>query len=391
MAKPFDPRKILKRISNSLLHPFFDLHGGLADVPWDDLRETQIEPVYAAWQNMPEDMRRHVQVILHDINELADERGMKVLVEELQRSTPVNFDEFEALAGQADRAMWAYLNARTAFTIAAYFARAEALSTGRYWVKRNSLPQQVIEVTDALKSTLQEDLSRFHWDRQMRGKCCVVEHYVRSGGSQYFFAYLDDYPDKKLIFDDEGRMVPREDRHAFEHVFVFHPGDGSLEMFARGGKAVYEPLQQIFCKATLGLDVDPADPLRPAYTLDHMLLPNRPMPTDPDDRIASAIITRVRLQPVDAGGDYIELGLDPNRGAHHIDQAISEYLNTHRLTPERVRVKQMSFKLSFAPDAPARSLSFTVGCPSTCDLKSKPDELRAIGERCLRLWEVTND
>lgn len=391
MSKTFDPRRILKRINNSLLRPFFDLHGGLPGVPWDELRETQVEPVYAAWQNMPEEMRRHVQVILHDINELADDRGLKVLVEELQRSVPVNFGEFEALPGQADRAMWAYLTSRNAFTIAAQFARAEALATGRYWVKRNELPQQMIEMKDSIKTALQNDLSQFHWDRQMRGKFCVVEYYVRANGSQYFFAYLDDYPDKQLIFDDNGHMVPREDRRAFEHVFVYSSNDGSLEMFARGGKAVYGPLQQIFCKAALGLDVDPADPVRPAYTLDHLLLPNRTLRTDPHDRIASVTITRVRLQPIDAAGDYIELGLDPNRGVHHIDQAIAEYLNTKRLSPDRVRVRQMSFKLLFTPDGPARSLSFNVTCPSTSDLKSKPDELRTIGERCLRLWEVTGE
>lgn len=391
MSKPFDPRKILKRINNSLLRTFFELHGGLPGVPWDEIREHQMEPVYSAWQDMPEDRRRHVHVILHDINELADDRGLKVLVEEMQRSIPVNFDEFEALTGQADRAMWAYLNSRNAFSIAAQFARAEALATGRYWVKRNELPQQMIEMKDPLKTALQDGLAQFHWDRQMRGKHCVIEYYERANGCQYFFAYLDDYPDKQLIFDDAGHMVPREDRRAFEHVFVFDPSDGSLEMFARGGKTVYGPLQQIFCKATLGLDVDPADPVRPAYTLDHLLLPNRALPTDPRDRIASVTITRVRLQPIDAAGDYIELGLDPNRGVHHIDQAIAEYLNTNRLSPARVRVKQMSFKLLFMPDGAARSLSFNVTCPSTSDLKSKPDELRTIGERCLRLWEVTSE
>jgi hypothetical protein len=391
MSKPFDPRKILKRINNSLLKDFFDLHGGLSEVPWDELREHQMEPVYAAWQVMPEATRRQVHIILHDINQLADDRGMNVLVEEMRCSIPVDYEEFEALSGQADRAMWAYLNSRNAFSIAAQIAHAEALSTGRYWVIRNELPQQMIEVKDTLRLALQEGLSQFHWDRQMRGKHCVVEYYDRANGDQYFFAYLDDYPDKQLIFDDSGHMVPREDRRAFEHVFVYSPAQGSLEMFARGGKPVYGPLQQIFCKSTLGIDVDPADPVRPAYTLDHLLLPNRALPTDPLDRIASVTITRVRLQPIDAAGDHIELGLDPNRGVHHIDHAIAEYLNTKRLSPGRVRVKQMSFKLMFTPDGPARSLSFNVTCPSTSDLKSKPDELRTIGERCLRLWEVTSE
>ena len=41
-------------------------------------------------------------------------------------------------------------------------------------------------------------------------------------------------------------------------------------------------------------------------------------------------------------------------------------------------------------DARPRPLMFSVSCPNSCGLKSKPDERRAIGERCLRLWEVTH-
>jgi hypothetical protein len=50
----------------------------------------------------------------------------------------------------------------------------------------------------------------------------------------------------------------------------------------------------------------------------------------------------------------------------------------------------MAFELRFSADARPRPLRFSVSCPNSCDLKSKPDELRAIGERCLRLWEVTH-
>jgi hypothetical protein len=32
-----------------------------------------------------------------------------------------------------------------------------------------------------------------------------------------------------------------------------------------------------------------------------------------------------------------------------------------------------------------------VNRPNTCDLKSKPDDMRVVGERCLRKWGVVND
>jgi CxxC motif-containing protein len=32
-----------------------------------------------------------------------------------------------------------------------------------------------------------------------------------------------------------------------------------------------------------------------------------------------------------------------------------------------------------------------VSCPNTCDLKSKPEEMQVIGDRCIRTWGILND
>ena len=71
MAKPFDPRKVLKQIANSLLREFFTRRGELADVPWDQLSEHRIEPVFAGWLALSDAKQREVQMIIRDVNELA--------------------------------------------------------------------------------------------------------------------------------------------------------------------------------------------------------------------------------------------------------------------------------------------------------------------------------
>ena len=124
MAKVFDPRRVLRKISNALLRQCYERHGAADGIPWDELRETQVEPMFAAWQQMPDDKHRHIQLVLQDINELADERGMVVLVEELRRTSSELLETFNAMESQADRAMWCYLSARGVFNVAAYFARA---------------------------------------------------------------------------------------------------------------------------------------------------------------------------------------------------------------------------------------------------------------------------
>jgi len=394
MAKPFDPRKVLKQIANPLLREFFvDRRGELADVPWGELTEHKIEPVFEAWQALPEKQRLEVQVILRDISELADHRGMAVLAEEILWRCPERAEEFKAQKGTADKAMWMYLHVREAFDEATLFARADALAAGRHWKRRNGLPKVELEVTPEMLERLSDGLTAFYGPVQMRGRCCKVVHYRRQGGAEYFFAYLDDYPDKHIVFnDDSDQPTVRSDRYAFENVFVYSADDGSMEVFAQGGKRVWAPLQRAFCGAVLGQDVEPADPLRPTFRLDHLLKPDLPLTLDPSDGVEEARITQMRIAPRGSGG-WVEIKADRKAGPNDIYRKIDRWLRTENVTADGAKVLSASFALRFAHEGPgqAPTLSFYVTVPNTCNLKSKPDEHRAIGERCLKRWGVTDD
>jgi len=391
MARQFDPRKVLRDVSNGLLRTFFESRGVLREVPWDRMGETQIEPVFAAWQNMPEPDRLAVQVILQDVNELADERGLNVLVEEVRRGAPQRLPEMAALDGRHDRAMWVYLNLPEAFDEAAMFARADALAAGRYWIKCNSLPKKELVADEKLRTSLADALTEFYWPAQMRGQHCSVEHYRRANGTDYFFAYLDDYPDSHIIFDDNGRMQKRSDRSAFTNVFAYCPDGGTLELFARGGRKVIVPLQSLFCKSVLDTDVDPADPQESAFQLDHLKNRNVALPTDPQDRIAEVQVRSLRLEVVGAPRRRITLDADPQGHRGDIYQMVERYLNAAALPLAKLRVTHAKFCLTFMHEGPgrARTLTFNVGLNS-CDLKSKPEDMRAVGERCLKLWGIAD-
>jgi len=394
MAKPFDPRKVLKQIANPLLREFFvDRRGELEDVPWDELTEHKIEPVFEGWQSLDEASKMQVQIILRDIHELADHRGRAVLAEEMLLRCPERAKEFEAQASKADNAMWVYLHVPEAFEEAAMFARADALAAGRYWKRRNGVPKKQIAVDQAMCDALAEALTSFYGPAQMRGRFCHVVHYRRSGGADYFFAYLDDYPDKHLVFDgNSNQPTVRSDRYAFENVFVYNAGDGSMEVFAQGGKKVWEPLQSAFCLAVLDEEIDPADPMRPAFKLDHLLQTDFPLPTDPGDMVEEARITRLRLAPRGSGG-YIEIKADPKGHRNDIYRKIERWLKAESIPADATSVLQASFHLRFQHDGPGRPpvLSFDISAPYYSNLKGKPDEQREVGERCLKLWKVVTD
>ncbi|MGE0758256.1 MAG: S16 family serine protease [Pirellulaceae bacterium] len=181
---------------------------------------------------------------------------------------------------------------------------------------------------------------------------------------------------------------------AFSVLFVACPQDGCLELVAKGGRAVQYPLQQAFCKAVLGLDIDPADPQRPEYQLQQVLDPEFRYPTEPGDCIACVRLSRIRLEPVSHSRKVIfhELKFSPKVLRTDWLRVIQRELDGHGMTAADVRVKQASFQLVFVDRAVAgaKTLTFTVCLPNTCDLKSKPDSVREIGERCLQRWGMIN-
>ena len=77
-------------------------------------------------------------------------------------------------------------------------------------------------------AALQEEVRRsYYWKKELAGEVCRVHHYPRANGAEYFFAYLPDWPDKMLIFED-GNLTPREQEYAFSNVFVYLPAEGAL-------------------------------------------------------------------------------------------------------------------------------------------------------------------
>jgi len=390
MAKPFDPRRLLKQISPPLLRLFFSRRRELAGIDWEEFKSTNGKQLTKAWQDLPDEKRKQFQVILQDVAELADERGLRIIAAEIARQAQRRVSEFTQLESRPDQALWFFLNFPADFDRVSLFARADALSNGRFAVRRGGLPIGAFEVTPGMLERLRKELRDYYWLNELRGQHCEVEHYTRPGGAEYFFTYLDDWPNKPLVFDG-GKMEPRAERYAFLDVFAYCPADGSLEVMASGGREVHLALQQAFCKAAFGLDVGPADPLKPVYRLDSVLDPGFVYPTDPTDGIELARLSRVRISPLGNTRDldHLELKFPPRVPRDRWLEIIFGQLRSHNLSPSRVVVKQASFQLVFVPDADGpKKMTFNVSIPNTCDLKSKPDEARLVGERCLKLWRI---
>ena len=391
MRQQFDPRTMLKQSSIALLHQFFEQRGELLDLPWEELKANRrFELIYQAWQALPDPQRRHVQAIFQEAWEFAEERAIQAFADELHTAAPQRAWEFTACGSRLNKVLWVYVNFPNLFEKASLFARADWLSSSRYAVRRNSLPKQAITVTPEMLAALATALRDYYWPNEMRGMHCRVEHYTRSDGNQYFFAYLDDWPDLRLVCEEDGQFESISQRDAFSLLFVFCPHDGSLELVVKGSKSVHYPLQRAFVKSVFGIDVEPANPLLPAYQLAQVLDSNFTYPTEASDRIAAVRLSHVQLEPAPNSicTASLDIHFEPTTCRRQWTETIHQILKALGLAPEEVNVKKASFQLTFFQQGFGRTktMTFTVSTPSSCDLKTKTDELHEIGNRCLQRW-----
>jgi hypothetical protein len=148
----------------------------------------------------------------------------------------------------------------------------------------------------------------------------------------------------------------------------------------------------VFCKTVLGIEVDDDEPIRPCYQLDHLLDPKFAFVTDPEDRIAVVRLRRIRFVPTIGvpALEHIELKFHENAGHTEVTTAIGLLLDACKLSRTQVQVVQVGIQFQFLGDGRQRpkTMTFSINYPNACDLKSKPDDVRVVGERCIKRWGI---
>lgn len=386
----FEPRKILKKISNPLLREFFTQRGELLDIPWDELTEHKMDPVADAISTLSTKAQAKIMGVLRDIHYLSTPRAIPALIEEMRYGQPDAFEELQQCEGHADKAMWAHLHAPDVFNRSIPFARADALFTGRSWKCRRDLPHHEIKVTEDMCSALGRELSQYFDQNQGRGLHHQVLHEKRLGKTDFFFVNLDNYLEKDTEYDDlEADFLDRSSRRAFEIVFAYTPSSGVLDVSLTGGESVWLKVQPIFTRAVLGIEIAASPSWKPSFNLDQLLDFNKPFPTDPQDRIVEVRVTRLKLGTTGKKG-YVEIKVDQYGPPSSIQREVQRWLNQEQVNRSGTRVYSATFQLTFAQDERGKSqtMSFDISSLNSCTLKSKPDELREIGERCLQRWGI---
>lgn len=385
MAIQYTPRVFLRQVPKDLLKTYFERRKDLADFDWAALTDGEIDPLFEAWQALPDPKREEVESEFREVAELATHDGVRAIIEEGQFHQLDLAPELEAREGLHQKAFWVLLEHRVVFDVASQLNHADHLN-GRYWRKRKDIPKKVPDVSAAARDALGQALSAYYREHQGRGERCKVECYLRAGKHHYFFAYPADYADTFIGYKPDGSFERRPQKPAFEVVFIYNPQDGTLDLYAQGDKDLKRDLQEIFSRIVLKEEIGPEAKNANPYELNGLKKRSFPFPTDSADGITEVRVKSLRLAVL-GGRRRITLEGDARKNREDIYDLMDTALNEQRLPLSNVNVSHATIQMIFANNnGRPKTVTFNVSYPDSCNLRDKPEHLKA--KEYLKRWGI---
>ena len=157
----------------------------------------------------------------------------------------------------------------------------------------------------------------------------------------------------------------------------FDPVDGTLDLYARGGKPVREALQTIFCRALLVQELPPESPNSHPYELNGLKSRSFRFATEPEDGIEEVRIRKLRLSILGGAKRRIMLEADPTAGPDDIYDMLDECLNRDNLPDALINVTHglLHFRWHHTGQGRQKTSTIDVSFPNTSNLMSKREEL----------------
>lgn len=385
----YAPRQFLRQAQLALLRQYFARHKVLAEIEWDKLKEPEAEPIYRAWQGLPDQTRDLIDWELRRIYGMATADGTRAIIEEGRFHGLDLSADLDGLNGYVNKALWTFLEQRRVFDVAAMLNRADHLN-GRYWRKRKDLLKKDPDVSPAALRQLADTVSAYYWENQGRGQNCRAETYLRVGRYHYFFVYPQDYTDTFIGYRDDGEFERRPQNPAFEVIFVYDAIDGTLELYVQGDKKIVRDLQQLFGRTILHEELGEENRNAVPYSLNVLKNRDFSFPTDPVDRVREVKVPALRLSLVGNRRKRITFETDPKEPKGAVYDLMESALHEKRLPPSMVDVSSavilMVFDNTDGPGRDAKPLSFRISYPDSCNLKDSPEEL--LAKKYLKEWKI---
>lgn len=384
MSRNYSPKNFFRQAPNTSLKRYFHKQKLLKDFDFDEHRRSQVDQICEAFDALTIAQRSKIENDFRDIHALACESGMKALFREAQEEgidLKTQFEDEEL--GDYEMAFKAFFDAKKVFERALLFAHAEELPP-RYWKKRANLPKKLVRDLERRKNELAEALSYYFRTHEGRGYRCQIDHYRREG-FDYFFAFPEDYAKTTIEWQKEG-LARRQQKPAFEVIFVYAGKAATLDVFYEGSLKIVRELQAIFARAILKSELPEEKQNKPVYELNMLKAGAMEFSFEAGSGIKSVRVKRLGLAVMGGMSQKIVLEVDSSENANAIYdllekvvqlEGVPDCLVCKRIPMALINITHVSLQVEFEPDGKRgrNSKSFSLSYPNSCTLKHEERDL----------------
>lgn len=379
MGRNYSTRDFFRQMPNRLLARYFQERGFFAELDFAAMKETKIDPLFAAWLALPDEQRSEMDAELREISDLSCEGGFCAIRDEAEyhfgqgtETLKVFVEMLADLDGHSDRAMVTFLDYQELWEGATRFYHADTLA---YWQKRKGLPHVSASVHADGRDELARRIRDYFYQVEGRGKNCTVDAFRRRD-LDYFFAYPEDYSQKSIEWVND-EIDTRQHNPAFEVVFVYSQKDGTLDLNCRGSSKAVEPLQGIFATAILKLPELPPDPDdKRIYDLNRLREREFQFRYDPESGIHAVAVKKIRFSSKVVRGDRITLEANPGDKSDAIYDLIEKVGKSVPLKLYNVTQVEIAAKVLVEAKRPPKSETIRITRPNYCSLKYDDVDLK---------------
>ena len=365
-------RSFFRTVRNDTLKRYFTHQKVLLEHDFTKIPETKIEPIYQLYLALDDDTRAQIEGEFAEIQALANESGIKAILDEayIQGETTLA----EELAKQEDfyeKVFWVYFNRPQYWLGACHFYHVDSIVLNRWEEYRTIAPVQAKTDEDSLKELAQQ-LGTHFLQKEGRGKYCTVEHYKRNN-LDYFFLYPADHS-VALMEWKNGQFNRNIHQPAFEIIIVYAAQEQKISLHCKtGGAKTKKEVQSIFAEVILGLKQDELTQNNKVFNLNPLIDENKPFQFQPETGIQSVAVKKLTIM-VQGSSERITLEADPSvdtKAVYHLMQK-----TCHSFKKSRLNIKRTTLVVTFFPDnkGKGKTCTFEVGWPNTCTLQHHKHE-----------------
>lgn len=380
MSQPYNPRVVVEKTPNVLLHRFLSRYNAFSDLDWKTLAENDAGPILQRLPALDEADRHHIAVRWRQVHALADSMGTAVLSE---AGRELNLaDKLAAMENAYERAFWCLVEHPHLFDDQRVYAHTYGLPrTSRE--TRLGFPEGKVNVTDGFIDGLREQIKDVYKEEQ-RAQMCRVDHREHDG-VHVFHAYPSDYLDEIDSYGPDGQLTSVPVTPPFHIVFYQDGRAGSVSLLAKGGADKHEELFKRFSIAAFGAPPPPRAAKR-TYDLRVLKDQNHEFRRKPADHIAIVRVIALRLQFHEQAQHRSLFEVDPDDPSDSIYDLLRAKLNGGLRELARSKILSAVLQAVFHPPRqPEKVVNFKISVPRWCDLDDDGSEERILW-RYLPAW-----